>query len=150
MEWASDSYWASNRGTYARQVSERKKGKNTGERAQNSQRLAAAMRTTSKCAGSYRAQREASDRGSKPIWKEIGPSTKDNRRTGASAQQVVMETYHLTGKNNGERQELPKTLRPSEDHQEKTRRRLQGAKRSLRQRLEPHPLGSRANHQGQP
>ena len=30
------------------------------------------------------------------------------------------------------------------------RRRLQGAKRSLRQRLQPHPEGSRAKHQGQP
>ena len=67
MEWASDSYRASNRGTYARQVSEPRKGKNTGERAQNSQRLAATVRTTSKRAGSYRARREASDRGSKPI-----------------------------------------------------------------------------------
>ena len=73
-----------------RQMSEPQKGKNTGERAENSQRLAAAVRTTSKRAGSYRARREASDRGSKPIRKDKGRSTNDNRRTGASTKQVVM------------------------------------------------------------
>ena len=71
MEWVSDSDWAPNRGTYARQVSDPGKGR-TLERAQNSERLAAAMRTTSKCAGSYRAPREASDRGTKPNRKDIG------------------------------------------------------------------------------
>ena len=44
-------------------------------------RLAAAVRTTSKCAGSYRARREASDRGSKPIRKDIGLSTNDHLRS---------------------------------------------------------------------
>ena len=50
------------------------------------------------------------------------------------------------GKNTGESQELPKTRGLSEDHQE-TCRQLQGAKRSLRQRLEAHLEGSRAKHQ---
>ena len=63
------------RGTYARQVSDSGKGR-TLERAQNSQRLTASVRTTSKRAGSYRVQREASDRGSKPIRKDIGLSTR--------------------------------------------------------------------------
>ena len=80
MEWVSDSDWASNRGTYARQVSDPGK-RRTLERAQNSQRLVASVRTTSKCAGSYRARREASDRGSKPNRKDIGLSTNDNLRT---------------------------------------------------------------------
>ena len=51
MEWVSDSDLASNRATYARQVSDPGEGR-TLERAQNSQRLAAAVRTTSKLAGS--------------------------------------------------------------------------------------------------
>ena len=50
------------------------------------------------------------------------------------------------GKNTGERPELSKTSSRSEDHQE-TRRQLQGAKRSLRQRFKAHPEGSRAKHQ---
>ena len=79
MEWVSDSNWVSNRGTNARQVSDPGKGR-TLERAQNSRRLAAAVRTTSKRAGSYRARREASDRGSKPTRKELGQSTNDNLR----------------------------------------------------------------------
>ena len=79
MEWVSDSDWASNRGTYARQVSDPGKGR-TLERAQNSLRLAATVRTTSKHTCSYRARTESSDRGSKPIRKEIGLSTNDNLR----------------------------------------------------------------------
>ena len=79
IEWVRDSNWAPNRGTYARQVSDPGKGR-TLERAQNSQRLAAAVRTTSKRAGSYWARREASDRGSKPNRKDIGVSTNDNLR----------------------------------------------------------------------
>ena len=45
--------------------------------------------------------------------------------------------------------ELSNTRGRSEDHQE-TRRQLQSAKRSLRQRFEAQPEGSRAKHQGQP
>ena len=88
MEWVSDSNWSPNRGTYARQVSDPGKGR-TLERAQNSQRLADAVRTTSKHAGSYRARREASDRGSKPNHKDIGLTT-DNLRSQSSAMKVVM------------------------------------------------------------
>ena len=62
------------------------------------------------------------------------PSTKDNLQTGGGAVQVAMEAYRQSGKNNGEVQELPKTLSLSEDHQERKRRRLQGADRSLRER----------------
>ena len=43
-----------------------------------------------------------------------------------------------------------KTRSHSEDHQEIKRRWLQGAKRSLRQRLQPHPEGSRVRHHGTP
>ena len=89
MEWVSDSDWASNRGTYTRQVSDPGKGR-TLERAQNSQRLAASVRNTSKLAGSYRARKEASDRGSKSIRKDIGLSTNDNLRSWASAMKVDM------------------------------------------------------------
>ena len=45
--------------------------------------------------------------------------------------QVVVEAYRRSGKNNGEIQELPRTLSLSEDHQERMCRRLQGAERSL-------------------
>ena len=81
MEWVSDSDRATNLGTNARPVSDPWKGR-TQERGQNSRRLAAAVRTTRKRAGSYRARREPSDRGSKPIRKEIGLSTNDNLQWG--------------------------------------------------------------------
>ena len=47
VEWVSDSDGAPNRGTHARHGSDPGKGK-TLERAQNSRRLAAAVRTTKK------------------------------------------------------------------------------------------------------
>ena len=80
MEWKSDSDWAPNQGTYARQVSDPRKGR-TLERALNSRRLAAAVRTTRKRAASDRAQREASGRGTKPIRKDLGLTTNDNLRS---------------------------------------------------------------------
>ena len=43
-----------------------------------------------------------------------------------------------------------KTRSHSEDHQERKRKRLQGANRSLRQRLQLHLEGSRARHHGTP
>ena len=58
--------------------------------------------------------------------------------------------YLQTGKHKGEIQKLPKTRSLSEDNRERMRRRLQSAKRSLRQRLEPQPVGSRVRRQGQP
>ena len=67
----------------------------------------------------------------------LGLKLRNTRETGIGPQK---------GKNTGESQELSKTCGRSEDHQE-TRRQLQGAKRSLRQRLEAHPVGSRAKHQ---
>ena len=45
-------------------------------------RLAVTVRTTSKRAGSYRERRESTDRGTKPIRKEIELSTNDNLRWG--------------------------------------------------------------------
>ena len=123
------------------------KGKNPGERPELSK-----TRGRSEDHQQVRRQLQGSKRNlrqkAKPIRKDIGPSPKDNRRTGSRVMQGVMYPYHLPGKNNGESQDLPKTRCLSEDHQERTRRQLQGAKRSLRRRLEPHPEGSRAKHQG--
>ena len=79
MEWVSDSDWASNRGTYARQVSDPGKGRTL--ESPEPLRHAAAVRTTRKRAGSYRVRREASDRGLKPIRKDRGLSTNDNLRS---------------------------------------------------------------------
>ena len=55
----------------------------------NSRRLAASARTTRKRASSDRARREASDRGSKPIWKDIGLSTNDNLRSCTSGNRPI-------------------------------------------------------------
>ena len=65
MERVSDSYWVSNRGTYARQVSDPGKGR-TLVRAQNSQSLAAAGRTTRKHAGIYRCEEKPQTEGRSP------------------------------------------------------------------------------------
>ena len=65
------------------------------------------------------------------------PKLRNIRETGVGPQK---------GKNTGESLELSKTHGRSEDLQE-TRQQRQGAKRSLRPRLEAHPEGSRANHQ---
>ena len=110
------------------------KGKNQLERLELSQ-TRGRSEGHSKRAGSHRAQRESSGRGRSPPHKEILLSTKDNLRTGGSAVQVALEVYLRSGKNKGEIQELPKTRSLSDDHQERMRRRLQGAKRILRQRL---------------
>ena len=91
----------------------------------------------SKRAGSPREPRESS-------------GTKDNLLTGGSAEQTALESYLRPWKNHGKIQEHPKTRSHSEDHQERRRRWLQGAKRSLRQRLQPHPEGTRVRHHGQP
>ena len=106
------------------------KGKNQLERLELSQ-TRGRSEGHSKRAGSHRAQRESSGRGRSSPQKEILPSTKDNLRTGGSAVQVAVEAYLWSGKNKGEIQELPKTRNLSEDYQERMRRRLQGAKRSL-------------------
>ena len=90
----------------------------------------------SKCAGSHRAPRESSAQKTTCRQEEVQCRWPWNRT--------------WSGKNNGETEELPKTRSHSEDHQERRRRRLQGAKRSLRQRLQPHPEGSRVRHHGQP
>ena len=86
----------------------------------------------------------------KPNQKENSPSTKDNLQTGGSAEQVDLESYLRSWEHNGEIQQPPKTRSLSEDHPERRRQWLQGTKRSLRQRLEPHPAGSRVRLQGQP
>ena len=54
------------------------------------------------------------------------------------------------GEHNGENQEPPKTRSFSEDHLERGRQRLQGAKLSHRQRHKPQPAESRAGYQRQP
>ena len=60
-----------------------------------------------------------------------------------------MEAYLRAGKNNGGIPEPPKTRSHSQDHQERKRRQLQGTKRSLQERLQPHLEGTRVRHQGQ-
>ena len=72
---------------------------------------------------------------SKPNQKKNPSSTKDNLLTGGSAEQVALELHLRSWKSNGGTQEPPKTRSLSKDHQERRRQRLQGAKRSLRQRL---------------
>ena len=71
----------------------------------------------------------------KPHPKEKSPSPKDNLLTGGSAEQVDPEADLRSGEHNGEIQKPPKTRSFSEDHPERRRQRLQGAKRSHQQRL---------------
>ena len=54
------------------------------------------------------------------------------------------------GEHNGENQEPPKTRSFSEDHPEKGRQRLQGAKPSNRPRYKPQLAECRAGYQRQP
>ena len=66
----------------------------------------------------------------KPHPKEKSPSPKDNLLTGGIAEQVDLEADLRSGEHNGENQEPPKTRSLSEDHLERGRQRLQGAKLS--------------------
>ena len=106
-----------------------RKGKDQAERLELSQ-TRSRSEGHSKLSGIKRIVRHRP----KPNQKENSPSTKDNLLTGGSAKQVALESYPQPGKHNGEIQEPPKTCSLSEDHQERRRQRLQGAKRSLRER----------------
>ena len=123
------------------------KGKNPGERPELSKTRGRSEDNQQACRQLQCAKRNLRET-AKPIQKDIVPIQRDNRRTGSRVMQVVMYPYHLSGKNHGESQDLPKTRCLSENHQERTRQQLQGTKRSFRWRLEPHPEGSRAKHQG--
>ena len=86
----------------------------------------------------------------KPHPKEKSPSLKDNLLTGGRAEQVDLEADLRPGEPNGENQEPPKTRSYSEDHPERGRQRLQGAKLSHRPMQKPQPAESRAGYQRQP
>ena len=65
----------------------------TLERVKDNRRLSSSARTTRKHSSSDRALREASDRGTKPIQKEKGRSTTDNRRTCISGNRPTPDPY---------------------------------------------------------
>ena len=68
----------------------------TLERAKDNRRLSSSARTTRNPSCNDRALREASDRGSKPIQKEKGRSTNDNRRSRRSGNRPTHLTHKVT------------------------------------------------------
>ena len=150
MERVSDSDRASNRGTNARKVTDPRRGR-TKQRGKNPRRLAAAGRSTASapaapgCQENRQAEAEASPEG------EVSkPKTQPADRRQSRAEQVDLEADLRPGEHNGENQEPPKTHSFSEDHPERGRQRLQGAKLSHRPRHKPQPAERRAGYQRQP
>ena len=86
----------------------------------------------------------------KPHPKEKSPSLKDNPPTGGRAGQVDLEVDQRSREHNGENQEPPKTRSLREDHPERGKPQLQGAKLSHRPRHKPQPAEMRVVYQRQP
>ena len=103
----------------------------------------------SKRSGSHRAHRETSGRGRSQTKRRHFQAQK----TTCGQEEVQCRWPRNRPAVREEQGRDPTTLKTrshSEDHQERKRRRLQGAKRSLRQRLQPHSEGSRVRHLGTP
>ena len=99
----------------------------------------------SKRAGSYREHRETSGRGRSPTGRRHFQAQKTT--CGQEEVQCRWPRNRPTVREEqGRDPTILKTRSHSEDHRERKRRRLQGAKRSPRQRLQPHREGSRVRH----
>ena len=124
------------------------KGKNQLERLELSQ-TRGHSEGHRKRAGSHRVPRESSGRGRSPTRRRNTKHKRqpaDRRKCSAGGPGIVP-----TVREEQWRDPLtPEDTQPQRGPPGRMRRRLQGTKRSLRQRLQPHPEGSRARHQGQP
>ena len=103
-----------------------------------------------KCARQPQGSKRIVRQRPKPHPKEKSPSPKDNLLTGGRTEQVDLEADLQSREHNGENQELPKTRSFSEDHPERGRQRLQGAKLSHRPRHKPQPAETRVGYKDNP
>ena len=121
------------------------KGKNQIERLQLSQ-TRGRSEGHRKRAGSHRAQRESSGKG-RSLTRSYFQAQRQpaNRRKCSAGGPGIVPTVR--------EEQLSDPITPEDTQPQRGppgKNALQGAKRSLQQRLKPHPVGSRVRHQGQP